>query len=614
MEPITRQEMFLAAASGEEITLPEPITREEMYLKAIVENGGGGGADDYNALPNKPKINNVELKGNKTSVDLGLTYWVTPQMFGAVGDGVTDDTQAINDAIQSALQGSGIVYFPPGEYLVQWSGLNVYVTSDLTLFGDGKNDSVIRIATEYTESDSQGITFINGDSTKASNLTLRNIGIVYDDNDDTITLPNDERRTVQITGIYKSINIDGVYIHLGGSATTLPSNDLIWLQCGADIITVKDCLLENFSNREIGGCLWVTPIDGDATTVRTIKYLRILNNEIRNTNRDEGLGIWQRNNDTDFNCRDVVIDGNKIIHGNWNGECYPNNNLITGYAKSGTIIDVNYVITNNLFETHKMNSQPVRFSGLNGITFEGNEIVVTNKSGASGATNNIFVVEGGGKVIVKSNVFEHKPTTSQCEFRVTNNDVDFYDNIINSGGSVYFRNNSWSTSDTHTFNVVGNIVNVSSQSAQFVIRKNASLGNMIFADNVVNTGLTFNNVPVGNGLEFKNNKFNNGKSKTITNVKGDSLVFAYNDGVVLDVNNANISSPMNNFEYVGRKEGLTFTVNGAVVSDSDATRAIFFTSCDIAYVESTQIDLASLQTVVAASSDFADFQTRIAAL
>lgn len=39
MEPITRQEMFLAAASGEEVTLPEPITREEMYLKAIVDNG-----------------------------------------------------------------------------------------------------------------------------------------------------------------------------------------------------------------------------------------------------------------------------------------------------------------------------------------------------------------------------------------------------------------------------------------------------------------------------------------------------------------------------------------------------------------------------------------------
>lgn len=33
---------------------------------------GGGGTSDYTDLTNKPKINNVELNGNKTSSDLGL--------------------------------------------------------------------------------------------------------------------------------------------------------------------------------------------------------------------------------------------------------------------------------------------------------------------------------------------------------------------------------------------------------------------------------------------------------------------------------------------------------------------------------------------------------------
>lgn len=32
----------------------------------------GGGASDYNELPNKPQINGVELVGNKTAEDLGL--------------------------------------------------------------------------------------------------------------------------------------------------------------------------------------------------------------------------------------------------------------------------------------------------------------------------------------------------------------------------------------------------------------------------------------------------------------------------------------------------------------------------------------------------------------
>lgn len=47
-EPITREEMYLAAAAGIAVELPEPITRKEQFLMRVVENGGnadqsGGG-------------------------------------------------------------------------------------------------------------------------------------------------------------------------------------------------------------------------------------------------------------------------------------------------------------------------------------------------------------------------------------------------------------------------------------------------------------------------------------------------------------------------------------------------------------------------------------------
>ena len=42
------------------------------YLLGKSKGGGGGGTSNYNELSNKPKINNVELSGNKTSEDLGL--------------------------------------------------------------------------------------------------------------------------------------------------------------------------------------------------------------------------------------------------------------------------------------------------------------------------------------------------------------------------------------------------------------------------------------------------------------------------------------------------------------------------------------------------------------
>lgn len=42
------------------------------YVKKHSGGGGGGGTSNYNELSNKPKINGVELIGNKTSEDLNI--------------------------------------------------------------------------------------------------------------------------------------------------------------------------------------------------------------------------------------------------------------------------------------------------------------------------------------------------------------------------------------------------------------------------------------------------------------------------------------------------------------------------------------------------------------
>ena len=52
----------------------EEVVMENVDIEEIVtfEEGVTGGTDNYNYLNNKPKINNVELKDNKTSKDLKL--------------------------------------------------------------------------------------------------------------------------------------------------------------------------------------------------------------------------------------------------------------------------------------------------------------------------------------------------------------------------------------------------------------------------------------------------------------------------------------------------------------------------------------------------------------
>jgi hypothetical protein len=51
--------------------------------------GGRGGTTNYNALSNKPKINSVELTGDKSSSDLGLQDVLTSAQLEAVNSGIT---------------------------------------------------------------------------------------------------------------------------------------------------------------------------------------------------------------------------------------------------------------------------------------------------------------------------------------------------------------------------------------------------------------------------------------------------------------------------------------------------------------------------------------------
>lgn len=48
-------------------------------------------------------------------MDNGFTV-ITPQMFGAVADGIADDTEAIRKAMEEADKSTGVVYFPAGTY------------------------------------------------------------------------------------------------------------------------------------------------------------------------------------------------------------------------------------------------------------------------------------------------------------------------------------------------------------------------------------------------------------------------------------------------------------------------------------------------------------------
>lgn len=91
---------------------------------------------------------------------------VSVKDFGAVGDGMTNDTYAIQSAIDSvATHGGGVVSIPVGVYLVD----GIVVHGDVSLRGESRLGSVLR---QTANSDTACVS-VTGDAVTISNMTIR---------------------------------------------------------------------------------------------------------------------------------------------------------------------------------------------------------------------------------------------------------------------------------------------------------------------------------------------------------------------------------------------------------------------------------------------------------
>lgn len=87
-----------------------PISRRAI-LPLLAAAGVGAAA--------APFLGETAAEAATSSLQAGTPLgWINVRHFGAIGDGVTDDTGAITKAITALPSGSGVVYFPPGQYLV----------------------------------------------------------------------------------------------------------------------------------------------------------------------------------------------------------------------------------------------------------------------------------------------------------------------------------------------------------------------------------------------------------------------------------------------------------------------------------------------------------------
>lgn len=165
-KPVTREEKYLAYLTGDyKGEIPKPITRKEKYLYELCLKGIGGeispeeikaAVNEYlEKNPVKPGATTEQaqqIEQNKADVaslkkEIGSLKKEDPinvKMYGAIGDGITDDTKAIKNAVLS----NETVYFPNGEYIVNDT---IILKSKHSITGESKNNTLIKYVGDNTD-------------------------------------------------------------------------------------------------------------------------------------------------------------------------------------------------------------------------------------------------------------------------------------------------------------------------------------------------------------------------------------------------------------------------------------------------------------------------------
>lgn len=289
-------------------------------------------------------------------LDIGYS---TPEMFGAVGDGVADDTSAVRSAInQGGIVILNGIYRCTSTIIISKS--NTYIDGTGTLYGDFTTDGSV-IGVWLTDSTVRDCLRIKNITLKSENTAVHN-GIIYwkpSAGDDIYT-------DILIDGIHiDSVSGNGIHLHGGGSNSDgnarLHFNILncyianvgkvgICQSCVSS--RIQKCLiigsaLENITidngcrraivsdNILIGAKGGVGNIGVDECTDSIIANNQIVNTDYQSYSSEYNCGIGCQCNTGDD--KGLIVSGNTIINGRYGVR-------LGGTYKAGGIF------TNNVFE------------------------------------------------------------------------------------------------------------------------------------------------------------------------------------------------------------------------------------------------------------------------
>ena len=328
--------------------------------------------------------------------------------YGAVGDGVTDDTAHIQAALAAIPSTGGVLYFPAGRY--KYTGGTLTLNSQITVEGDGGGVE----ASSLSDTSSIGVSTIDFNSTTLALFTVTANGCTFKN----IVLRNTVGTTpsagagIVITSAgdrteYQSITVDGFYIGIDVQSG--------WMQTwnGCYIVApvlyglkLRNVAMPDYGDHSISNCQIVTARNRSATSAIRIESgggIKIVNTKINMM--APGSPPWHPwTNGIDLAVAGGVGTSDLLV-----SNCSIENCLaygIKGTTVSGAIWN-NIVLTGNQFgfyaggNPYAINLSPANSGEFNGVVITGN---LGNTGGSPSSSNPMISVSNCTNLSVLGNV------------------------------------------------------------------------------------------------------------------------------------------------------------------------------------------------------------------
>lgn len=204
----------------------------------------------------------VEIRVTAQSVLDAIAFYssdVSVKVYGAVGDGVTDDTAAIQNAVNS----ENIVFFPAGIYLVSSP---ISIPSNRTLFGEG----AVSIISYTGTTASRGAFYINSGSSSVyvDNVTVRDLKLLGQ----VASLGFSEFvHLISFSGVRDCVIERCVIEGFRGDGILIGSGDVAGQERHNINVTIRDCYINGVNNDNRQG---VSVIDGNGVVIENNYFTR----------------------------------------------------------------------------------------------------------------------------------------------------------------------------------------------------------------------------------------------------------------------------------------------------------------------------------------------------